>query len=173
MTLHSDVGDLPNSGLSDAKTAVFMDSYLEALTLVERLHRLLLDVIKDEFERIGLLEINPVQALLLFNVGDNEVTAGELKSRGYYQGSNVSYNLKKLVDTGYMHHERSEIDRRSVRVRLTEKGRGVHLVVSKLFKTHAEGLIAREVLDQTGVEDITAALRRVERYWTEQIRYIY
>ena len=64
--------------------------YLESLALVERLHRLLLDVIKDEFERLGLLEINSVQALLLFNIGENEVTAGELKSRGYYQGSNVS-----------------------------------------------------------------------------------
>ncbi|NHX27980.1 MarR family transcriptional regulator, partial [Escherichia coli] len=81
----------------------FFTGYLEALALVERLHRLLLDVIKDEFERVGILEINPVQALLLFNVGDNEVTAGELKSRGYYQGSNVSYNLKKLVELGYMH----------------------------------------------------------------------
>jgi DNA-binding MarR family transcriptional regulator len=150
-----------------------MDGYLDALNLVERLHRLLLDVIKDEFERVGLLEINAVQALLLFNVGDNEVTAGELKSRGYYQGSNVSYNLKKLVESGYMHHERSEIDRRSVRVRLTEKGRGVHMVVSKLFRTHSEGLMDRGVLDQEGVEDITTALRRVERYWTEQIRYIY
>jgi len=75
----------------------FMVGYLEALSLVERLHRLLLDVIKDEFERVNVLEINAVQALLLFNIGDNEVTAGELKSRGYYQGSNVSYNLKKLV----------------------------------------------------------------------------
>ena len=75
----------------------FMVNYLEALSLVERLHRLLLDVIKDEFERVGVLEINAVQALLLFNIGDNEVTAGELKSRGYYQGSNVSYNLKKYV----------------------------------------------------------------------------
>ncbi|MCK0097635.1 winged helix DNA-binding protein [Yoonia sp. F2084L] len=150
-----------------------MDSYLDALNLVERLHRLLLDVIKDEFERVGLLEINPVQALLLFNVGDNEVTAGELKSRGYYQGSNVSYNLKKLVEAGYMHHERSEIDRRSVRVRLTEKGRGVHVLVTRLFRTHSEGLMDRGVLDHEGVEDITTALRRVERYWTEQIRYIY
>jgi DNA-binding MarR family transcriptional regulator len=167
------MGDPPQTGISAAETSAFMDGYLDALTLVERLHRLLLDVIKDEFERLGLLEINPVQALLLFNVGDNEVTAGELKSRGYYQGSNVSYNLKKLVDAGYMHHERSEIDRRSVRVRLTEKGRGVHLVVSKLFKTHATGLMDRKVLDQNGVEDITTALRRVERYWTEQIRYIY
>lgn len=75
----------------------FMGSYLEALALIERLHRLLLDVIKDEFERVGVLEINAVQALLLFNIGDNEVTAGELKSRGYYQGSNVSYNLKRFV----------------------------------------------------------------------------
>jgi len=149
---------------------VFMASYLDGLTLVERLHRLLLDVIKDEFERVGVLEINPVQALLLFNVGDNEVTAGELKSRGYYQGSNVSYNLKKLVESGYMHHQRSEIDRRSVRVRLTEKGRGIRLIVAKLFATHAEGLMSRGVLDQMGMDDITSALRRMERYWTEQIR---
>lgn len=157
----------------DARTTTFMTSYLDALTLVERLHRLLLDVIKDEFERVGLLEINAVQALLLFNVGDNEVTAGELKTRGYYQGSNVSYNLKKLVDMGYMHHERSEIDRRSVRVRLTEKGRNVRAIVGNLFATHANGLVDRGVLDQTGIEDITSSLRRVERYWTEQIRYIY
>ncbi len=103
----------------------FMTGYLDALALVERLHRLLLDVIKDEFERVGVLEINAVQALLLFNIGDHEVTAGELKTRGYYQGSNVSYNLKKLVEMGYMHHQRCEIDRRSVRVRLTEKGRNI------------------------------------------------
>ena len=132
-----------------------------------------MDVIKDEFERVGVLEINAVQALLLFNIGENEVTAGELKSRGYYQGSNVSYNLKKLVDMGFMHHQRSEIDRRSVRVRLTEKGHGVRIVVEKLFATHANGLMERGVVDQEGIEDITTALRRVERYWTEQIRYIY
>lgn len=170
MSIHTDL-DQPET--PHAQSAAFMERYLDALNLVERLHRLLLDVIKDEFERVGLLEINAVQALLLFNVGDNEVTAGELKSRGYYQGSNVSYNLKKLVEAGYMHHERSEIDRRSVRVRLTEKGRGVHLLVTKLFRTHSEGLMERDVLDPQGVEDITLALRRVERYWTEQIRYIY
>lgn len=173
MTVHTNLNRSGKDGLSVARSTTFMASYLDALTLVERLHRLLLDVIKDEFERLGVLEINAVQALLLFNVGDNEVTAGELKSRGYYQGSNVSYNLKKLVDMGYMHHQRSEIDRRSVRVRLTEKGRGVRDVVAHLFATHADGLVDRGVLDQVGIEDITAALRRVERYWTEQIRYIY
>lgn len=151
----------------------FMSSYLESLALVERLHRLLLDVIKDEFERVGVLEINAVQALLLFNIGDNEVTAGELKSRGYYQGSNVSYNLKKLVEMGYMHHQRCEIDRRSVRVRLTQKGRDIRDVVTNLFSRHAEGLETKGVIDSAGIEDITNSLKRVERYWTDQIRYIY
>lgn len=151
----------------------FMIGYLEALSLVERLHRLLLDVIKDEFERVGVLEINAVQALLLFNIGDHEVTAGELKSRGYYQGSNVSYNLKKLVEMGYMHHQRCEIDRRSVRVRLTEKGRSIRDIVGELFSRHADGLKAKGVLGEDGISEITTSLKRMERYWTDQIRYIY
>lgn len=120
-----------------------------------------------------MLEINPVQALLLFNIGENEVTAGELKSRGYYQGSNVSYNLKKMVEMGYMHHQRSEIDRRSVRVRLTQKGCTIRDIVADLFLRHSDGLQSKGVLGSEGIEDITNSLRRVERYWTDQIRYIY
>lgn len=165
MGMHSIIETNPKQG--------FITSYLDALALVERLHRLLLDVIKDEFERVGVLEINAVQALLLFNIGDNEVTAGELKSRGYYQGSNVSYNLKKLVEMDYMHHQRCEADRRSVRVRLTEKGRYIHKVVNDLFERHADGLIGKDVIDMQGIGDISVSLRRIERYWADQIRYIY
>ena len=165
MTLHN--------SLTPGARAGFMGGYLDALSLVERLHRLLLDVIKDEFERLGMLEVNAVQALLLFNIGDHEVTAGELKTRGYYQGSNVSYNLKKLVDLGLMHHQRCEIDRRSVRVKLTPRGREIRDVVSRLFARHAEGLESRGVLGPEGIEEITRSLRRMERYWTDQIRYIY
>lgn len=159
--------------ITAAQSRGYLTGYLEALALVERLHRLLLDVIKDEFERVGELEINPVQALLLFNVGENEVTAGELKSRGYYQGSNVSYNLKKLVEAGFMHHQRCEIDRRSVRVRLTARGREIRDLVADLFARHAVGLEERGALGFETLEDITTALRRMERYWTDQIRYIY
>ncbi len=157
----------------DGSHKVLTASYLDSLALVERLHRLLLDVIKDEFERLAILEINSVQALLLFNVGENEVTAGELKSRGYYQGSNVSYNLKKLVDLGYMHHQRSELDRRSVRVRLTEKGRRVRGVLNDLFARHADVLLKKSVIDLAGMEDVNHSLKRLERFWTDQIRYIY
>lgn len=159
--------------LLDGSQKLLMAGYLDNLALLERLHRLLLDVIKDEFERVAILEINSVQALLLFNIGENEVTAGELKSRGYYQGSNVSYNLKKLVDLGYMHHQRSEIDRRSVRVRLTEKGRRVRGMLTDLFQRHAEGLAKRNLVDANNMENMNQSLKRMERYWTEQIRYIY
>ena len=110
--------------------------YLEALTLVERLHRRLLDVIKDEFDRRGRADINSVQALLLYNIGNKELTAGELRTRGYYLGSNVSYNLKKLVEMGFLDHQRSRIDRRSVRIKLTDKGREVRDTVDTLYGKH-------------------------------------
>lgn len=165
MSLHAQNVQTPRVG--------FVESYLDSLALVERLHRLLLDVIKDEFERLAVLEINAVQALLLFNIADNEVTAGELKSRGYYQGSNVSYNLKKLVELGYMHHQRSELDRRSVRVRLTAKGQEVRQIVTGLFLRQADGLERRGVLGIDGMDRLNGALRLMERYWADQIRYIY
>lgn len=165
--------DFLQDGELTALARGFAGEYLDSLSLVERLHRLLLDVVKDEFERVGVLEINPVQALLLFNVGDNEVTAGELKTRGYYQGSNVSYNLKKLVEMDYMHHKRCEVDRRAVRVSLTPKGREVHIAVARLFARHSKGLQDRGVLSLDQITQINGTLRRVERYWTDQIRYIY
>ena len=169
MSIHAKVAQVaPADEIDD-----FLSSYLETLAMVERLHRLLLDVVKDEFERLGVIDINSVQALLLFNIGDNEVTAGELKSRGYYQGSNVSYNLKKLVEMGYMHHQRCEIDRRSVRVKLTDKGCKIRNVVAELFSRHADGLQHKGVLGPEGIDDITRSLKRMERYWTDQIRYIY
>jgi len=147
--------------------------YLETLALVERLHRLLLDVIKDEFERLGKFEINAVQALLLFNIANKTMTAGELKSRGYYQGSNVSYNLKKLVELGFIDHQRSDIDRRSVRIRLTPRGTEVHQAVAELFRRHVQDLTRSDRLRSQGIDGMNQDLRMVERYWTEEIRYIY
>jgi len=150
-----------------------LSGYLETLALIERLHRLLLDVIKDEFERIGKFDINSVQALLLFNIGNKVMTAGELKNRGYYQGSNVSYNLKKLVELGYIHHQRCDVDRRSVRVKLTEKGMEVHQMIASLFQRHSDELGSADRLRSDGIEGMNDDLRSVERYWTEEIRYIY
>src|SRR5262249_57828976 len=93
----------------------------------------LLDVIKDEFDRRSRADINSVQALLLYNIGEKELTAGELRTRGYYLGSNVSYNLKKLVEMGFLDHQRSRGDRRSVRIKLTDNGREGRDIIQALY----------------------------------------
>lgn len=149
------------------------EAYLESLQLLERMHRLMLDLVKDEFERLGRNDLTPIQAMILHNLGESEVTAGELRSRGMYQGSNVSYNLKKLVSMGYVHHERCDMDRRAVRVRLTDAGQDVRSLVHNLFLRHAEGLAMSGVLDDPPLDQVNMQNRRIERFWTEQIRYIY
>jgi DNA-binding MarR family transcriptional regulator len=146
-------------------------AYLESLTLVERLHRRLLDVIKDEFDRRGRSDVNAVQALLLYNIGDKELTAGELRTRGYYLGSNVSYNVKKLVEMGYLHHARSRIDRRSVRISLTDKGKDVHDIVASLYEKHVVTVEQIGGINSDEFSRINQALTRLERFWTDQIKY--
>src|SRR2546428_6383894 len=141
--------------------------YLEALTLVERLHRRLLDVIKDEFDRRSRADINSVQALLLYNIGDKELTAGELRTRGYYLGSNVSYNLKKLVEMGFLDHQRSRIDRRSVRIKLTDKGREVRAIVDALYQKHVASVAQVGGIGGEEFAALNKALQRLQRFWTD------
>lgn len=145
--------------------------YMSSLRMIERLHRLLLDVVKDEFERCGCSEVNSIQALLIYNIGESELSAGELRSRGYYLGSNVSYNLKKLVEMGFIHHERSDTDRRSVRVKLTEKGQEVCDVINGLYGRQLEALEKVAGLTEGNLSEVNKSLVLLERYWTDQIRF--
>lgn len=159
------------SNQEDNSSESIRSLYMESLQLVERVHRRLLDVVKDEFERNGRSDVNAVQALLLYNIGDSELTAGELRSRGYYLGSNVSYNLKKLVDLGLINHQRSRVDRRSVRVSLTEKGSDIARVVESLYDRHVQSI--EQVGGITSVEflQMNRALQRLDRYWNDTIAY--
>ena len=154
-----------------AQDEAFRAEYLQALRLIERLHRLLLDVIKDEFDRQGGVELNSVQALLLYNIGESELTAGELKTRGYYLGSNVSYNLKKLVDMGYIHYKRSDSDRRSVRVSLTDKGLKACEIVHRLYHRQLGSVQAVGEISSDDIKSLNRSLMRLERFWSDQIRY--
>ena len=163
MSLHSKLGA---TAAPDAAR-----SYVETLGLVERLHRLLLDVIKDEFDRLGGSDLNSVQALLLYNIGSAELTAGELKTRGYYLGSNVSYNLKKLVDMGYIHYKRSETDKRSVRVSLSDKGLEASRVVQNLYQRQLGSLEKVGEVDTEDLQRLNRSLVRLERFWSYQISY--
>jgi DNA-binding MarR family transcriptional regulator len=145
--------------------------YLQALRLIERLHRLLLDVIRAELDRRGIEQLNSVQALLLYNIGDAELAAGDLRTRGYYLGSNVSYNLKKLVEMGYIQSKRSDTDKRSIRISLTPRGKEVCDSVRRLYQRQLSSI---EVVGQVSGDDLKVlnkALGRVERFWSDQIRF--
>src|SRR5215831_17391236 len=140
------------------------DPYQEVISLVERSHRQFLEVVKLELEAVGIYDINNVQAVMLFNIGDAEMTVGELTLRGCYLGSNVSYNVKKMVENEYLAHERSMHDRRAIHVRLTEKGIKLRDNLAAMHRRHTEMLLPAAV----SADDLRAAgitLRRLERFW--------
>jgi DNA-binding MarR family transcriptional regulator len=143
-------------------------SYYDSINLIERLHRQFLDVLKVELERANILDINNVQSMILHNIGTDELTVGELTVRGYYLGSNVSYNVKKMVENGYLVQERSIHDKRSVRVKLSDKGRKLNDAIARLYKKHEEQL-AVAGLPNTRLESMNQVLRDLETFWGEQM----
>jgi len=138
--------------------------YLEAIRLTERLHRQFLEVVKAELDSHNLDDINNVQSLILYNIGRDELTVGELTNRGYYLGSNVSYNVRKLVENGYLIQERSVHDRRSIHVKLTDKGRALRDQLSGMHRRHIEMLSQTAVTDDD-LQGVIVTLKRLERFW--------
>src|SRR5437764_6251178 len=143
---------------------VLSEAYLEVIEFVERLHRRFLEIVKLELDGLGIHDINNVQAMMLFNIGDAEMTVGELTLRGCYLGSNVSYNVKKLVENGYLAHERSTYDRRSVHIMLTDKGRSIRDRLSDMHQRHVE-MLKETAITQADLEAVIITLRGLERFW--------
>ncbi len=139
-------------------------NYLEVISLVERLHRHFLEVVKLELEGLGVHDINNVQGMMLFNIGDAEMTVGELTLRGCYLGSNVSYNVKKMVENSYLVQQRSRHDRRSVHVRLTEKGFKLRDSLTAMHRRHAD-MLAQALVSAEDLQAVGVTLRRLERFW--------
>ena len=141
--------------------------YYEAIQLIERLHRHFLDVLKVELDKKGIQDINNVQSMILHNIGEDELTVGELTIRGYYLGSNVSYNVKKMVENGYLIQERSVHDKRSIRVKLSEKGIDLNTMLSDMFARHEQQIAGTDVSEEnlTGLND---TLKKLERFWANQ-----
>ncbi|MFA6279838.1 MAG: MarR family winged helix-turn-helix transcriptional regulator [Bdellovibrionales bacterium] len=144
--------------------------YYEAILLIERVHRHFLEVVKVDLDRNGIQDINNVQALILYNLGPDEMTVGELTARGYYLGTNVSYNLKKMMEADYLVQERSPHDRRSVRVKLSEKGLALHKQLSAYFEKQV-GMLDEAGLNSEEINKTIGLLRKVERFWTSIINF--
>jgi DNA-binding MarR family transcriptional regulator len=143
-------------------------AYLDAIALTERLHRQFLEIVKVELENNGLHDVNNVQAMILFNIGEHDMTIGELTLRGCYLGSNVSYNVKKMGENGYIKQERSRHDRRSIRVRLTEKGVKVRRLLMAMVERHL-GQLGQGPFDETELAQAIGTFRRLDRFWTQSL----
>lgn len=144
--------------------------YYDAIQMIERLHRHFLDVLKIELDRHGIQDINNVQSMILYNIGDDEMTVGELTIRGYYLGSNVSYNVKKMVENEYLIQERSVHDKRSIRVRLSEKGIKLRNKITEMFVRH-EAMIKDTEITPDRLKELNNSMRLLERFWAGQSNF--
>ena len=138
--------------------------------MIERLHRYFLDVVKIELDRKDVEDINNVQAMILYNIGHDTMTVGELTHRGYYLGSNVSYNVKKMSENGYIEQERSVHDKRSIRVKLTDKGTELYSILNAMFARHEGRLEGTKLTDDT-LKNTVDVLQMVERFWNAQTQF--
>jgi len=144
--------------------------YYDVIQMVERLHRYFLDVVKVELDRKDIQDINNVQAMILHSIGHDQLTVGELTLRGYYLGSNVSYNVKKMGENGYLEQERSRHDKRSIRVSLTDKGKDLHKLIDDMFERHESKLDGTKLTEER-LKDTMETLRMLERFWNAQVSF--
>ncbi len=145
-------------------------AYHDAIQLIERLHRRFLDVVKLELDKLQIQDINNVQAMILYNIGEDDMTVGELTLRGYYLGSNVSYNAKKMVENNYIIQERSIHDKRSIRVRLSDKGLDLYGQLYKMFARHEEQIQNTELTNER-IKDFNETMKMMERFWASQTNF--
>ncbi len=145
--------------------------YTESILLIERLHRRFLDVINTELDRLKIDDINNVQTLILYNISTEQLTIGELTNRGYYLGSNVSYNVKKLVENSYLLQERAPHDKRSTRIRLSEKGLELCKKVDELYQRNVD--IAAKEITVEDLNTLNKTLSKLESFWSGYINNIY
>jgi len=146
-----------------------LNAYRDVIGIIESMHRQFLEVVKVELDRLGVRDINNVQAMILFRLADSEMTIGELMYRGCYLGSNISYNLKGMVANGYVLQERSMHDRRSTRVRLSEKGRALSTKIATMHDRHYSMLV-HESMSGDDLVSIAKTLKRLERYWMQAVQ---
>ncbi|TQV70064.1 helix-turn-helix domain-containing protein [Denitrobaculum tricleocarpae] len=145
-------------------------SFTRTLELIERLHRQCLEVVKAELDRLAVRDLTSVQAVILFNIGRDEFSIGDLTQRGYYLGSNVSYNIKKMIKHGYLLQARSTQDRRLLLVRASPAGVEIHLALDSLFEAHASNELIRNQVSEDCLNRSNEALRNLHGIWASQSR---
>ena len=139
------------------------ENYYNSIVMIEKLHLLFLEILKYELKKLNTNDINNIQALVLYNIGENKISVGGLTSHGYYLGSNVSYNLRKMVENGYIMQTLNDYDRRSSEVKLTQKGLEMYKKMDVIFEQHSKYLNENNI-DENTIINLKDTLQTIERY---------
>ena len=163
--------EMNNTNTAQETASTIADSFLKSLSLLEQAHRRLHDVVKDDLERSGERNLTGVQALLIYEIGVDETPASALRARGAFAGTSLSYNVKKLQEGGYLTQNRSKADKRTVHLKLTERGLKVRERVASLFDKQAGALEPTASVRHDDLDQFNKTVSRLERFWSDQIRY--
>lgn len=165
-----DVLPSANIRVPEVATALHPVMHLDLMRVIERMHRRHLDLLRADLMRHGVDDVSPAQVMMLFTIGTGDISVRNLIERGYYLGSNASYSLKRLIEAGYVQRTTSERDRRSARLRLSDKG----LELCRLVRTVDQDYQVRLVRGQDQAHDLNVTYRtlvRLEQEWTQAVRY--
>lgn len=157
----------PRSETKSASPKAVM--HLDLICLIERMHRRYVDVLRMDLVALGADDLSPAQVMMLFAIGRGETMVRELMARGYYVGSSASYNLKRLVESGYVERKTSERDRRAARLSLAPKGSELCERIRTLDGRYHQRLSRNE--NQKHELTVTyRTLQRLEEIWMTFVR---
>ncbi|WP_244492751.1 MarR family transcriptional regulator [Bosea sp. Root670] len=138
--------------------------------MIERVSRRFLDYLRLELSKLGVDDISPSQVMVLMTIGQGEIAVRDLLDRGHYGGSNASYNLKQLVENGYLDRGASPRDRRQARISLSLKGQ---MLCERLRLLDEASQVGQRLESnrETDVNTTHETLRQLEQWWNDALRY--
>ena len=99
------------------------NKYIEAIHLCEKITQDFEELSQNILYSSGIEDLNATQAILLYKISlyKGNISPKEIGSKRYYNGTNVTYNLNKLKNKGYLEEKKSDIDKRKKNINITKK----------------------------------------------------
>lgn len=145
------------------------DNYFKTIVMIEHLHRLSLQVVKSELNKMKISDINNIQCFILYHLGMQEIIIADMINRGYYLGKNVSYNLKNMIKNGYVVKETKYNDNRSRSVKLSTKGIKLHKKLENLFIMQSKDFYSK-CMNKEDLDKFDNMLFKIENFFLDNIK---
>jgi DNA-binding MarR family transcriptional regulator len=137
--------------------------YLRIFSLSENLNHTFLQSLKRNLVKNKINDINSIQCLILYNIGTKKINVSDIKNQNYYIGSNVTYNLQKMIENNYLIKEKSLLDGRNQEIKLSKKGLSLYMQLNQIFSEWNKN-IKNNGFSEKDIEEGEKALLRLKAY---------